>query len=50
MFRDHPLEENYMVFVHIWSLIAVSFVQKMSNLDFKSVVAKDKELPYKGGL
>ena len=50
VFKDQPLEEINLVFVHRWSLISGSFMQKMRNLEIKSVVAIDMELLYKGGV
>ena len=50
MFKDHTWEENNLVFVQRWSLIAGSFMQKMSYWKINSVVAKDRELLYKGCL
>ena len=50
VFKDHPWEENNLVFVHMWPLIAGSCMQEMNNWgEFKNVVAIDRELPYKGG-
>ena len=44
------MEENYLVFVHRWSLITRSFMQIMSHWKIKSVVAINRELLNKGGL
>ena len=49
VFKDHPWEESNIVFDYSWSLIAVSFMQKMRNLEIKSVVTIDRELLYKPG-
>ena len=51
VFKDHPLEETNLVFVHMWSLITGSFMQKMSHWEIKSVVTIDNvELLNKDGL
>ena len=43
VYKDHPWEHNTMVFIHRWSLIQDSFMQKMSNWDTQSVVAIDRK-------
>ena len=48
--KDLPWEELKLVFIHMWSLITGSFMQKMSNWYVKCVVAIDSELLNKGGL
>ena len=50
VFKDHPWEENNLVFVNRWSLITEPFMQKMSNWEIKSLVVIDRELLNKGGL
>ena len=50
VYKDHPWECNNMVFVHWWSLIAESFMQKMSNWETKSVVAIEIESLFLGVL
>ena len=49
MFKDHQWGVTNLVFVHRWSLIAGSFIQKMSTLEIESVGAIDRELLNKGG-
>ena len=41
---------NNLVFVHRWSLIVGSFIQKISIWETKSTVAIDRELLFQGGL
>ena len=50
VFKDHPLEENNQVFIHRWSFIAGSLMQKMNNREFKIVFAIGREILLKGGL
>ena len=49
VYKDHLRKENSLAFVHRWSLITGSFMQKMINWEIKSVVI-DRELLNKGGL
>ena len=49
LFKDHPWEENILVFIHRWSLITGSCMQKMSHSEIKSVFAIDREFLNKGG-
>ena len=44
MFKDHPWKDSYMVFVYRGCLITRSFMQQMSNLELKSMVAIHREL------
>ena len=44
VFKDHLWEKNNLVFDHRWSLITGLFMQKMSKLGIKSVVAIDRQL------
>ena len=37
--KDNPLDENNVVFDDRWSLIAGTFMQKMSNWEIESVFA-----------
>ena len=50
VFKDHPWEVNTLVFVHGWSLITGSFIQKIRIWDSESVFALDRELLFQGGL
>ena len=47
---NNQWEHDNMVFVHRWSLIAASFMQKRSNWEFKNVVHIERELLFQSGL
>ena len=49
VFKDLSWEVNNLVYVHGRSLIAGSFIQKISKV-YKSMAAIDRELLFQGGL
>ena len=42
MLKDHQWDENNLDFVQMWSLIAGSFMQKMSNFEIKVFAIESK--------